>query len=304
VSSGKSEGNEGERTLLERLVDASIGGPIPVNDLAKDRGQDGVEDNVGRVKEGHDGAEGRDVVRLEVHRREGALDVRRERHVSGGPSEGDGDEAAGDLPRPADILGGGLRERGQDPNDVEGERVETEPGEGSGDIVAEQKDSGGTKELAKVGSTDDDWEETQAVRTAHGGDERPKGLLCDQAEVPRTRLAKAGARVDSRKRWRSGGDMSAQGGNADEGKKHTQGNGVSGEQPDETPVAEHNEGTETNRLEEEVCSVVDGNKVAAQAKYQHEVGRLERQKKTHFLLAGLPLRSTVARAGSSASAWW
>lgn len=67
------------------LVNALVRDPVGVNDLAECRREYSVEDDIGRVKECHDGSEGGDVVRLEVPGVEGALDVGSERDVTSGP---------------------------------------------------------------------------------------------------------------------------------------------------------------------------------------------------------------------------
>jgi len=63
-----------------------------------------------------------------VTSREGGLDVRSQRNIASGPTVGDGDEDSSDPPGPGDVhLGDGTEVR-QNPNNVEGQGIETEPG--------------------------------------------------------------------------------------------------------------------------------------------------------------------------------
>lgn len=62
--------------MLEGLVDVSVGDEVLVDDSPEEGREDGVEDDVGRVEESHDGTESRDVlVSDEVHVGERSLNV-------------------------------------------------------------------------------------------------------------------------------------------------------------------------------------------------------------------------------------
>lgn len=54
--------------LLKRLENVSVGNEILIDDSSKDSRENGVEDDVGAVKESHDCSKGRDVlVTFELH---------------------------------------------------------------------------------------------------------------------------------------------------------------------------------------------------------------------------------------------
>lgn len=127
--------------MLERLEDGSGRTEIAIDDTTEHGTEHGVQDDVGRVQEGHDGSEGTNVVRLEVHGRERRLNVGGERDVSSGPSEGDRNEAAcgrkrtssvalyavltrreiqrtGNAPRPRNVSGHGLASESRENPDL------------------------------------------------------------------------------------------------------------------------------------------------------------------------------------------
>ena len=56
------------------------------------------------------------------------MDVGSQRDITSGPTIGDGDKASGNPPGPGDILLGDGAEVWENPNNVEGKGVETEPG--------------------------------------------------------------------------------------------------------------------------------------------------------------------------------
>lgn len=63
---------------------------------------DGVDDDVGAIKESHDGPKRRHIVRLTLLSLEESLNVGGERDISGGPAERDRDKCRGDDPCVAD----------------------------------------------------------------------------------------------------------------------------------------------------------------------------------------------------------
>lgn len=64
-----------------------------------------------------------------VTSREGRLDVGSKRDVAGGPTVGDGDEASRNPPGPGDVRLSNRTKVWQNPNNVEGEGIEAEPGD-------------------------------------------------------------------------------------------------------------------------------------------------------------------------------
>ena len=165
------------RDVAHRRPDrAALGAARPVVhgvDVAADqRLRDRVDDDVGAVQEGHDGAEGADVRVLRLDAREGRLDVGGQGHVAGGPAEGDRDEGAGDLPGLGHLVALRVPE-GQVPDDQQGQGVEAQPRHGRLHEVREQEDEGGAEEFAEVGPADHDLRPRAVAEVA------ARDLWCD-----------------------------------------------------------------------------------------------------------------------------
>ena len=95
---GGEDGELGSSDILEDVPGGTSTGEESIDVRSEDGGEDGVENNVGDVEESHDGSEGGDIGVGGFDRGEGRLDVGGEGDISGGPSEGDGNEDGGELP--------------------------------------------------------------------------------------------------------------------------------------------------------------------------------------------------------------
>lgn len=137
------------------------------------------------------------------------MDVGSEGDITGSPTEGDGDPDGGQGPGKSE--GVFLRGVGvgKDPNNQETESIETQPGDGSLDDLGKEKDEEGTEELTKVGASDHDL----GVSTLH------EDVLC-----------KGGRELGLEITMGEEGD------------------GVTGDQPDELAAGEDDLDTEDNRL--------------------------------------------------------
>lgn len=83
------------------------------------------------------------------------MDVSGQRDITGGPTERDGNETGGDLPSSGDVsLGSG--DKGHDPDQVQGDGVESQERDGGGDVIGQEQDREGSEEFTKVGSSGDD----------------------------------------------------------------------------------------------------------------------------------------------------
>ena len=116
---------------------------------------DGVNDDVGNIQEGHDGTEGRNPWVGVVEAGNMGLDKGGEGDITRSPAHGDGDEDGGNNPsslKRVETKGSG-GDFVEDPGNRKGEGVETEPREGSLHSVGEDEDKQGTEQLTKVGTT-------------------------------------------------------------------------------------------------------------------------------------------------------
>jgi hypothetical protein len=125
---------------------------------------------------------------------EGRLDVGSQRDITGGPTVGNGDKRSSDPPGPGDIFLSNGTVEWQGPNDIESERVETEPGHlwgrisiawtiemesaltyGSGNMVGKKEDGESTEEFTKVGATNNNLgpgADTESTLGVGGGKSR------------------------------------------------------------------------------------------------------------------------------------
>lgn len=133
-----------------------VGVEVVINNLSEDGAEGGVENDVERVQEGHDGTERRDLIVGVLHLGEGRLDVGSKGDITGSPTEGDGDPDGGQGPGIGKGFGGIGVGVGEDPDDQETESIETQPGDGSLDGLGKEEDEEGTEKLTKVGTTDHD----------------------------------------------------------------------------------------------------------------------------------------------------
>ena len=143
--------------------------------------------------------------------------------ITGGPAERDGKEAQSSVPSPFDVALCDARKSRHDPDNVEGQSIESEPGEGSRDSVRHEEDGQCAEEFTKVGTTDDDL--------------RPSGSSEDTTSIS----------------WCEGGL---------EESMEVESDRVRGEEPDEGSVAKDDLATDIDGLAETKGSLPDGLQVA------------------------------------------
>lgn len=124
----------------ERRADVTLVGRS-IDHIAQDNSQDGVQDDVERVQEGHDSAQGRDLVVGAFNCSQGRLNVGSEGNITGSPTKRNGDPDGSEGPGVGESvfgdLGVGVRE---DPDDQEAESIETQPGQRGLDLPGKEED--------------------------------------------------------------------------------------------------------------------------------------------------------------------